>query len=117
MKRRSWILGVAMLCLASTTTTVSAAHFKVVFPDAVHERLITAFCALFNYEEFIRNPDDDPDVQGDEKIPNPETKAQFALRMMHEYARDQLARYEESRDSDQAGHDARRKAIDDFNAP
>jgi hypothetical protein len=58
---------------------------KVTIPDAQKDRIIQAFCSQFGYQPFI----DDF-----HSIPNPETRPQFAKRMLAQVIKDTVRTWE-----------------------
>lgn len=63
-------------------TPVMSADITITIPDAAVPRVINAMAAVHGYEETINGQ------------PNPETKAQFARRMLLKYLRDVTLGYE-----------------------
>jgi len=59
------------------------AQITFTFPDAVAPRVVTAICFNGNYQDELESG-----------VPNPETKAQFARRMVMEWVKDQVRTYE-----------------------
>lgn len=55
------------------------------FPTTLHTRMINAIADEYNYPETVRNPNFDPQVEEGpdnlKKIPNPQTKVEFAVRI------------------------------------
>ena len=68
-----------------------------------------ALCANYKYQEQISNPDYDPgDPDSEELIPNPESQAAFARRMITNFLKDNVRKYR----ADQADA-ARVQALED----
>jgi hypothetical protein len=63
------------------------AIISITIPDAALNRVITAICAQNNYQDIILGP-------AFTEIPNPETKAAFAKRMIINVVKDQVKSYE-----------------------
>tara|TARA_A100001515_G_scaffold118347_1_gene100559 strand:+ start:158 stop:448 length:291 start_codon:yes stop_codon:yes gene_type:complete len=75
------------------------AQFCVIIADADVDRVITAMCANYNYEAEVANPSFDPSQPSDPihnpaKIPNPETRNQFANRMTRDFLINNTTAYE-----------------------
>ena len=64
------------------------AEIKLNIPADKIQLIIDSFCNVYGWKENI----DDP--EGEDMIPNPETKAQFAKRMVIEYVKDTVLREE-----------------------
>ena len=67
-------------------------------PDDRVQGIVDAFCYFESYMDTILNPLYDPEVVEDptdnpRTIPNPETRQQFALRMLREYVKKVDYRY------------------------
>lgn len=55
-------------------------------PNDKAQGIVDAFCYFNNYQQMVVNPEFDPDLPVDESntrlIPNPESRNQFAMRML-----------------------------------
>lgn len=75
------------------------AQIVVTVPDAVLQRVLDAFAAAYGYQATI------------DGSPNPETKAQFARRMVRQYVKNTVVAHE----AEQAAITARQTAADAAN--
>ena len=75
------------------------ADITITIPNAQLSRFVDAICYNNRYEENV------PDVDGNVS-PNPETRAQFARRMIIQYCVSHVESFEASRDAEQARMDA-----------
>lgn len=73
------------------------ATISITIPDAALARVIDAFANQYNYSAYLDE---------EETIPNPETAAQFAKRMIAEYAKNVLVAHEANAAADTARLDA-----------
>lgn len=73
------------------------ATISIDIPDAVQPRVLDAFATVYGRPEQIPDPND-----ATKTISNPETKAQFARRMLKQHVRDVLTSHEASADAEAA---------------
>lgn len=67
----------------------------ITIPSSKLTRVVDGICGNFNYQETIANPSYDPEEpESQETISNPETKAQFAKRMVIKYVKDCVKAHE-----------------------
>jgi hypothetical protein len=60
-------------------------------PDDQVNTVIEAICFVYQYPEFVRNPE-----TGSIDVPNPETKSQFARRQVVEFMQNAVKEYRRS---------------------
>jgi hypothetical protein len=60
-------------------------EIKINIPDAQKDRIIQAFCSQYGY---------DPYLYGNPSLPNPETRPQFAKRMLAQVIKDTVRTWE-----------------------
>lgn len=74
------------------------AAFSIEIADSDISRVIDAVCANYNRPEQVENPDFSPDEEvsdtNPDMIENPETKNQFANRMVRKFLSDHVAAHE-----------------------
>lgn len=87
-----------ILLLASTP--LYARDITISFDNSLTTRVLDAFAAVYNYQEFL-----DPPFN---QVSNPETKAQFAKRMLANHVKDVVRSHE----ANTAGETARKGAKD-----
>lgn len=73
------------------------ATISIDIPDAVQPRVLDAFAAVYGRQDEIPDPND-----GTKMISNPETKAQFARRMLKQHLREVLTAHEASAEAEAA---------------
>jgi hypothetical protein len=79
------------------------ATISINIPDAVQPRVLDAFAATYGRPEEIPDPNHTPTGPGDVvMIPNPETKAQFAKKMLQQHVREVLTAHEASAEAEAA---------------
>lgn len=72
------------------------ASITLTIPDSEAARVLDGFAAYHRYEATVDNPDYDPKAEGSSPtIPNPETKIQFAKKMIIEFIKGSVAAEEE----------------------
>lgn len=79
------------------------ATISISIPDAVQPRVLDAFSAVYGRPEEIPDPNHVPTGPMDVvMIPNPETKAQFAKRMLQQHVKDVLTNHEGNAEAEAA---------------
>lgn len=82
------------------------ATFTIEIADGDVERVLAAVCSNYGWQEEVDNPDFNPDLAIDDtnklKIANPETKPQFANRMVRKFLSDHVVSHERRKAKEQA---------------
>lgn len=84
------------------STPLHARDIIITFDDALTPRILAAFAAIYGYQEYLDPPTN--------QVPNTETKAQFAKRMLVVYVKDVVRSYESQIAAEVARKDAKDKA-------
>jgi len=82
------------------------AAFTIEIGDSDVERVLTAVCSNYGWQEEVDNPDFNADLPIDDtnklKVANPETGPQFANRMVRKFLSDHVVSHERRKAKEQA---------------
>jgi hypothetical protein len=84
-------------------------NFDIAVPQAVHGRVVDAFCAVYGYQDKVQDPND-----SEKTINNPVSKPQFVKAKIAEYVQQVVAGYEAEEAANKARSKARDKAATDI---